>query len=199
MCRCVSWLAILKVNLHEPINHVINHFFFKDMAVRCTYLEATSKVYEYSVITKEDDTNSVFNNYRKPGVKAQRGTYKISRLAVREFILTVEAGKVPPEVVKQFPDDMEAWTRSLLADLHLAENQWTSESATTSDAYSLIVLDNFWLLSLHQPREDKDKKKHQVKRPSTNRCYLTIRKISAANSIGVVLATRDISSKRIFV
>ncbi|XP_055546539.1 RNA polymerase-associated protein CTR9 homolog [Wyeomyia smithii] len=92
-------------------------------------------------------------------------------------------------------------TRSLLGNLHLAKMQWTlgqknfetilKNSATSSDAYSLIALGNFWLQSLHQPSKDKEKeKKHQEKALAIYKQVLRNdpKNIWAANGIGAVLA-----------
>lgn len=92
-------------------------------------------------------------------------------------------------------------TRSLLGNLHLAKMQWTlgqqnfetilKNPATSTDAYSLIAMGNFWLQSLHQPIKDKDKeKKHQEKALSMYKQVLRNdpRSIWAANGIGAVLA-----------
>lgn len=92
-------------------------------------------------------------------------------------------------------------TRSLLGNLHLAKMQWTlgqknfetilKNPATSSDAYSLIALGNFWLQSLHQPSKDKDKeKKHQEKALAIYKQVLRNdpKNIWAANGIGAVLA-----------
>ncbi|XP_050083431.1 RNA polymerase-associated protein CTR9 homolog [Anopheles aquasalis] len=92
-------------------------------------------------------------------------------------------------------------TRSLLGNLHLAKMQWTlgqknfetilKNPATSSDAYSLIALGNFWLQSLHQPNRDKEKeKKHQEKALAIYKQVLRNdpKNIWAANGIGAVLA-----------
>ncbi|XP_058450145.1 RNA polymerase-associated protein CTR9 homolog [Malaya genurostris] len=92
-------------------------------------------------------------------------------------------------------------TRSLLGNLHLAKMQWTlgqknfetilKNPATSSDAYSLIALGNFWLQSLHQPSKDKEKeKKHQEKALAIYKQVLRNdpKNIWAANGIGAVLA-----------
>lgn len=92
-------------------------------------------------------------------------------------------------------------TRSLLGNLHLAKMQWAlgqknfeqilKNAATSTDAYSLIALGNFWLQSLHQPSKDKDKeKKHQEKALSIYKQVLRndSKNIWAANGIGAVLA-----------
>lgn len=61
-----------------------------------------------------------------------------------------------------------------MGNLHLAKMQWTlgqknfetilKNPSTSTDAYSLIALGNFWLQTLHQPNKDKEKeKKHQEK------------------------------------
>lgn len=92
-------------------------------------------------------------------------------------------------------------TRSLLGNLHLAKMQWTlgqknfetilKNPTTSTDAYSLIALGNFWLQSLHQPSKDKDKeKKHQEKALAIFKSVLRNdpKNIWAANGIGSVLA-----------
>lgn len=64
--------------------------------------------------------------------------------------------------------------RSLLGNLHLAKMQFIlgqknfetilKNPSTSTDAYSLIALGNFWLQMLHQSNKDKEKeKKHQEK------------------------------------
>lgn len=64
-------------------------------------------------------------------------------------------------------------------------------SATSTDAYSLIALGNFWLQTLHQPTKDKEKeKKHQEKALQIYKQVLRNdpRNIWATNGIGAVLA-----------
>lgn len=92
-------------------------------------------------------------------------------------------------------------TRSLLGNLHLAKMQFIlgqknfetilKNPATSTDAYSLIALGNFWLQSLYQPIKDKDKeKKYQEKALSIFKQVLRNdpRNIWATNGIGAVLA-----------
>lgn len=92
-------------------------------------------------------------------------------------------------------------TRSLLGNLHLAKMQFIlgqknfetilKNPATSTDAYSLIALGNFWLQTLHQPSKDKEKeKKHQEKALSIFKQVLRNdpRNIWATNGIGAVLA-----------
>uniref|UniRef100_U5EWJ6 Putative rna polymerase-associated protein ctr9 n=1 Tax=Corethrella appendiculata TaxID=1370023 RepID=U5EWJ6_9DIPT len=90
---------------------------------------------------------------------------------------------------------------SLLGNLHLAKMEWAlghkkfdailERTATSTDAYSLISLGNFWLQNLHQPNKDKEKeKKHQEKALAIYKRVLRNdpRNIWAANGIGAVLA-----------
>lgn len=92
-------------------------------------------------------------------------------------------------------------TRSLLGNLHLAKMQWIlgqknfetilKNPQTSTDAYSLIALGNFWLQTLYQSSKDKEKeKKHQEKALSIYKQVLRTdpKNIWAANGIGAVLA-----------
>lgn len=92
-------------------------------------------------------------------------------------------------------------TRSLLGNLHMAKMQWNQgqknfetilkNTSTSTDAYSLIALGNFWLQTLHQPNRDKEKeKKHQEKALSIFKQVLRNdpKNIWATNGIGAVLA-----------
>lgn len=95
-------------------------------------------------------------------------------------------------------------TRSLLGNLHLAKMQWTlgqknfetilKNPSTSTDAYSLIALGNFWLQTLHLPnKQDKEKereKKHQEQALSIYKQVLRTdpKNIWATNGIGAVLA-----------
>lgn len=94
-------------------------------------------------------------------------------------------------------------TRSLLGNLHLAKMQWTlgqknfetilKNPSTSTDAYSLIALGNFWLQTLHLPNKEKEKereKKHQEQALSIYKQVLRTdpKNIWATNGIGAVLA-----------
>lgn len=98
-------------------------------------------------------------------------------------------------------------TRSLLGNLHFAKMLWSlgqknfetilKNPATSADAYSLIALGNFWLQTLHQPK-DKDKdKKHQDQALNIYRQVLRTdpKNIWAANGIGAVLAHKGCISE----
>ncbi|XP_034508170.1 RNA polymerase-associated protein CTR9 homolog isoform X2 [Ailuropoda melanoleuca] len=96
-------------------------------------------------------------------------------------------------------DHLDAW--SLIGNLHLAKQEWGlgqkkferifKQPSTQTDTYSMLVLGNVWLQTLHQPTRDREKEKcHQDRALAIYKQVLRsdAKNLYAANGIGAVLA-----------
>uniref|UniRef100_A0A7N5K6R0 Uncharacterized protein n=1 Tax=Ailuropoda melanoleuca TaxID=9646 RepID=A0A7N5K6R0_AILME len=94
-----------------------------------------------------------------------------------------------------FQDHLDAW--SLIGNLHLAKQEWGlgqkkferifKQPSTQTDTYSMLVLGNVWLQTLHQPTRDREKEKcHQDRALAIYKQVLRsdAKNLYAANGIG---------------